>query len=581
MELRQRYLELQRSSFKLKTELSSNLVSDDELTKTFLSIKTQNLSSGFVKNRFYLPALLNITKLPKKREDRYDYDFFTRSLYSSTYISPRRGLEGYWKRSIIENVRQAMDEINKNSIERGRLIDFKDVLYGYVKQDPLVGLDYIIDILLVYRKYEGRKMTVPVRRHAYVRNTFTTMLFREDNLESSIFVELPEKYKPINETLNNETSLNKDENQGNLIVKSLIDFLIPRPFASKSSVHKDSTPGNEKLTVNPHKNKFHVEEKISSKTIHFVVPLTGRLEIFERFMFNYEEIVLKSEDKSKLVVVLFENETDLNYGNIRQSDFIREMFRNFSTKYKLGDKSLNLLVEHRVFSRSIGCELGAALFDDRDLIFFVDVDILFTQDFLLRARLNTIEFKQVYYPIVFSEYDPNGLKDGIKLTAFNPNDNTHHQKVRDSHFNLNSDDGYWRQFGFGILVTYYGDLKRVGGFDKSIIGWGKEDVDLYEKYIKSNLTLFRTADPGLTHVFHKINCDPNLAYEQMLMCLGSKATSIASQRVLSDYVYKMKSYLVEPKLNIKGSTKEPSVVNRVKKNVNSEKIMNNTAKKKD
>ena len=67
------------------------------------------------------------------------------------------------------------------------------------------------------------------------------------------------------------------------------------------------------------------------------------------------------------------------------------------------------------FSRSIGCELGAALFDTNELIFFVDVDIMFTNEFLLRARLNTIEYKQVYYPIVFSEYDPDEPLNAIKV----------------------------------------------------------------------------------------------------------------------------------------------------------------------
>jgi chondroitin sulfate synthase len=95
-----------------------------------------------------------------------------------------------------------MDDINKNSIERGRLIDFKDVLYGYVRHHPLIGVDFIIDILLVYRKYEGRKMTVPVRRHAYVRNTYTGLLFREDNFEDSDFILVSSSGKQKNTSSN-------------------------------------------------------------------------------------------------------------------------------------------------------------------------------------------------------------------------------------------------------------------------------------------------------------------------------------------------------------------------------------------
>ena len=47
-------------------------------------------------------------------------------------------------------------------------------------------------------------------------------------------------------------------------------------------------------------------------------------------------------------------------------------------------------------------------------------------------------------------------------------------------------------------------------------------VPLFEKFIKSNIIVFRAVDPGLTHVFHKIECDSNLSEEKMIMCLGSK-----------------------------------------------------------
>lgn len=171
-----------------------------------------------------------------------------------------------------------------------------------------------------------------------------------------------------------------------------------------------------------------------------------------------------------------------------------------------------------------------------ELIFFVDVDMAFSREFLLRARLNTIESKQVYYPIVFSEYNPDQISEAFKLSTVAKDPKR--QKVRSDHYGFDLDTGYWRNFGFGILATYNSDLKRVGGFNKSIVGWGKEDVDLYEKFIKSELTIFRTVDPGLVHVFHRIECDPGLNDEQMLMCIGSKATSIASQRVLADLIFR-------------------------------------------
>ena len=35
-------------------------------------------------------------------------------------------------------------------------------------------------------------------------------------------------------------------------------------------------------------------------------------------------------------------------------------------------------------------------------------------------------------------------------------------------------------------------------------GWGIEDVDLYEKLLKSNITVFRSVEPNLIHKYHKV-----------------------------------------------------------------------------
>lgn len=522
IDLRQKCLFLEREVFRL----SKDLANDSNIT---------------ILNRFKLAPKLNTLRLPKKRENRYDFDFFTRSLFSSSYISPKRGLEGYWRRSLLDSVRQIMDEINRNSIERGRLIDFKDVLYGYVRHHPLIGIDYIIDVLLVYRKYEGRKMTVPVRRHAYVRNSYTSLQFREDNLKTSFYVDVPLEYRPL--SVNSTDTQNDQELSGNKngLVKRILDFLLPGKNETT-----EPTKSVKKRDLDQFENKFQIKDSISNTIINFIMPLTGRWEIFLRFMQNYENVCLKRNENTKLVIVLFENE-DINP---KQSYLIQDLFNSLRKKYNLKneDSALNLVIRKEKFSRSIGCELGAATFKENDLMFFVDVDIAFSEEFLLRARLNTIQHKQVYYPIVFSEYDPNDPVEALKNVKMNSKSQ---QNVRSSHFNFLKNDGYWRQFGFGILVTYYSDLKKVGGFDTSIIGWGKEDVDLFEKFIKSNIIVFRAVDPGLTHVFHKIECDSNLSEEQMIMCLGSKATSIASQQVLSDLCIKKKAYLIEPVMDAK------------------------------
>ena len=84
-----------------------------------------------------------------------------------------------------------------------------------------------------------------------------------------------------------------------------------------------------------------------------------------------------------------------------------------------------------------------------------------------------------------------------------------------------------------ILFTFH----QVGGFDLSIRGWGKEDVDLYTKFIEYEYNIFRAIDPGMTHIFHPIQCSSKLEEAQMVMCVNSKAMSYASTRLLANSIY--------------------------------------------
>jgi len=59
------------------------------------------------------------------------------------------------KMSTISSIGQVMESINTLSKERGRIIDFKELLYGYYRLDPRHGIDYILDMLLVYKKVGG------------------------------------------------------------------------------------------------------------------------------------------------------------------------------------------------------------------------------------------------------------------------------------------------------------------------------------------------------------------------------------------------------------------------------------------
>ena len=80
-------------------------------------------------------------------------------------------------------------------------------------------------------------------------------------------------------------------------------------------------------------------------------------------------------------------------------------------------------------------------------------------------------------------------------------------------------------------------MDHAGGFNTKIKGWGKEDVDLVTKIIQKHITVFRSTDNGLLHIYHKIKCDPRLAKDQFIMCEGTRLATYGSVQALSEIIY--------------------------------------------
>lgn len=380
------------------------------------------------------PVLNKFT--PANKEETLVWDFISDSFYSASSLNPKRRLESFQRVAVNDVVMEVMEIINKYSKQRGRIIDFKEILYGYVRENPLYGVDYILDMFLTYKKYRGKKMTVPVRRHAYLQKAFSQLEFKEIYSENS----------------------------------------------------NPSHPDPLKSYVN------------------IIVPLYGRLENFKRFLKNIESVCFQAEEKVHLTVILYESDQE----EVSESKLV---FEDLVRRYPTYD--LRLIDAVGPFSRANALEIGSKAFPLDSLLFFLDVDIVLDFGVMDRVRLNTIKSQQVYFPVVFSEYDPEYLENDSEMPL------------------LSEERGYWRQFGYGIVSIYHSDLINVGGFDTSIQGWGKEDVDLYSKVVRSNLTVLRAADPGIVHIFHPIFCSPELEDLQYEMCWGSKLSSLSSQKTLA------------------------------------------------
>ena len=257
-----------------------------------------------------------------------------------------------------------------------------------------------------------------------------------------------------------------------------------------------------------------------------IVPVSGRLLTLKRLLTNFDQVVMRSNDVDltniHLYIILMETAEDSG----ERMSTIAEYIKKFLQTHQASRIHL-LEVENGNFTRGYARSYGASRFNETDLLFFIDLDMVFTRDLFTRIRHHTIYNKQVYFPIIFSQYDPQYWE---KLAI----------QANFSFFHLRDDIGYWRQYGFGMLGIYKGDLGQIGNWNVEISGWGKEDVEIYDKLVQSaTLNVFRTIDNSLMHIFHTKECSPSLREDQMNMCKGTKSITLGSQRILVEYVRKM------------------------------------------
>ncbi|XP_072227914.1 chondroitin sulfate N-acetylgalactosaminyltransferase 1 [Leuresthes tenuis] len=266
--------------------------------------------------------------------------------------------------------------------------------------------------------------------------------------------------------------------------------------------------------------------------INIIVPLSGRTDKFKQFMHNFREVCVRQDGRVHLTVVYFGKE---------QMSEVRSTLENTSREANFRNYTLLQLDEE--FSRGRGLDVGARAWKGGNvLLFFCDVDIYFTADFLSTCRLNTQPGKKVFYPVLFSQYNPTLIYGGPE-----------HIPPVEQQLVIKKDTGFWRDFGFGMTCQYRSDFINIGGFDIDIKGWGGEDVHLYRKYLHSNLLVVRAPSRGLFHLWHEKHCADELPPDQYRMCMQSKAMNEASHGQLGMLFFRqeIEAHLRKQKQNSK------------------------------
>ena len=144
----------------------------------------------------------------------------------------------------------------------------------------------------------------------------------------------------------------------------------------------------------------------TSKVVHFILPVTGSSARFTHFLLEYEKVVLLSKAAARMIVILFVGTT---LPEQKSAEKLKTMITDINRRYRLS--KIKLIQTKKMFSRALGLDLGAKQLPGNSLLFFCDIDVTITPSFLSRCRNNAILEKQVYYPIVFGQYQPDIVVD--------------------------------------------------------------------------------------------------------------------------------------------------------------------------
>ncbi|XP_055422933.1 chondroitin sulfate N-acetylgalactosaminyltransferase 1 isoform X3 [Bubalus kerabau] len=180
---------------------------------------------------------------------------------------------------------------------------------------------------------------------------------------------------------------------------------------------------------------------MASTLVNVIVPLARRVDKFRQFMQNFREMCIQQDGRVHLTVVYFGKEEMDEVKGILENTSRAANFRNFTFIQLSGE-----------FSRGKGLDVGARSWKGSNvLLFFCDVDIYFTSEFLNTCRLNTQPGKKVFYPVLFSQYNP-GIIYG------------HHDAIPalEQQLVIKKETGFWRDFGFGMTCQYRSDFINIG-----------------------------------------------------------------------------------------------------------------------
>lgn len=239
-----------------------------------------------------------------------------------------------------------------------------------------------------------------------------------------------------------------------------------------------------------------------STKVNFVVAAPSVSRGFQRFMISFESSFLARNPPEVvgLLVVLYSDD-----GMFKRYDedlqAVTTLVKLYKGKYPKAD--LRFVSTQKSHSRTETLKIASGEFPSYELLFLADIHIDFSTKFLEKCRMNTIENKQVYFPAIFNPYHPDKF---YKARILYP----HATK-----FPISADRGNWMHESYHIACVYNSDL----AYTLELQSEYSESLTLVEMFLQlSKLTVFRSVEPGLVHLWQDGCKDEHLGQSEQTLC---------------------------------------------------------------
>jgi chondroitin sulfate synthase len=252
--------------------------------------------------------------------------------------------------------------------------------------------------------------------------------------------------------------------------------------------------------------------------LNLIVVSYNKDEALLRFIHNFDHQVLNYSNRQQyftLTILYFSPQSSL-------IDLINQL----SVRYPSIIRLVIINKTQHVYNRGLGRQLALQYFTNNQLLFFLDVDIIFTRNALMNTRRLlihqlAISSCTIYFPIIYSFFS----------NIWRVND----RQTDD----IRTDFGLFSIYGFGNVAVRKGDLDRIGGWELNNYDWGGEDVNLFQRFvnISAECYIFRAVEPGLRHYYHKKMCDEIQNKVRQKMCYDAEANLFESQANMVNYIF--------------------------------------------